>query len=98
MADFLAQYIPVLPFETTNLSPEQGPLRLLACQSLVFGRLKCPGCNAGANTAFQEHNQGLLGLKTDSSFDPSVPTHDLLSWFGRWDCRNRERLRSAAPT
>jgi hypothetical protein len=22
------------------------------------------------NTAFQEHDQGLLGMKTDSSFDP----------------------------
>jgi tetratricopeptide (TPR) repeat protein len=40
------------------------------------------------NTVFQEHDEGLMGLRTDFTLDSLPSDPRLTSWSGRWGCRN----------
>ena len=40
------------------------------------------------NTAYQEHDWQLMGLKTNPDSIRCAPTHGLQSWCARWGCRS----------
>jgi hypothetical protein len=50
------------------------------------------------NTAFQEHDEGLVALKTDFHSIPPAPTHGFPNLFGRWGCRNQHSEIAATKT